>query len=162
MIIVADAGPLHYLILIGAVDVLAPLYDRVLVPETVIRELQHARTPGAVRAWIAQPRAWFEICPDPPADPDLAFLDAGEQAAITLAVSIAADRLLIDEQAGRAAAEGRHLRITGTLGVLAEAHQAGLLDFETQLAQLRQTNFYVSASAVARVRRRLSTGTEQA
>ena len=143
MIIVADAGPLHYLILIGAVDVLAPLYDRVLVPETVIRELQHARAPGAVRTWLAQPRAWFEICPDPPADPGLAFLDAGEQA-------------------GRAAAEGRHLRITGTLGVLAEAHQAGLLDFETQLAQLRQTNFYASPSAVARVRRRLSTGTEKA
>lgn len=35
MIVVADAGPLHYLVLIGAVDVLPTLYSRVLVPETV-------------------------------------------------------------------------------------------------------------------------------
>ena len=59
--------------------------------------------------------------------------------------------------AGRAEAERRHLLVTGTLGVLAEAHRARLLDFEVALAQLRQTNFYVSADLVARVRR-LSTG----
>jgi hypothetical protein len=30
MIVVADPGPLHYLVLIGAVDVLGPLCGRVL------------------------------------------------------------------------------------------------------------------------------------
>jgi predicted nucleic acid-binding protein len=105
------------------------------------------------------PPEWCEILPDPPFDPALQFLDAGEHAAITLALSINADRLLIDEQAGRVEAERRHLLVTGTLGVLAEAHRSGLLDFETALAQLRRTNFYVSADLVNRVRRRLSTGT---
>ena len=157
MIVVADAGPLHYLVLIGAVDVLVPLYTRVLVPETVAAELQDAHTPATVRAWIAQPPHWCEIRPDPPSDPALSFLDAGEHAAITLALSVNAGRLLIDEQAGRAEAERRHLMVTGTLGVLAKAHRARLLDFEVALAQLRQTNFYVSADLVARIRR-LSTG----
>jgi predicted nucleic acid-binding protein len=46
--------------------------------------------------------------------------------------------------------------VTGTLGVLAEAHRAGLLDFEVAFEQLQQTNFYVSADLVARVRLRLS------
>jgi predicted nucleic acid-binding protein len=158
MIVVADAGPLHYLVLMDAVDVLLPLYSRVLVPETVAGELQDANTPATVRAWIAQPPQWCEIRPDPPSDPALGFLAAGEHAAIMLALSVNADRLLIDEQAGRAEAERRHLLVTGTLGVLAEAHRAGLLDFEVAFAQLRQTNFYVSADLVARVRRRLSTG----
>jgi len=158
---VADAGPLHYLVLIGAVDVLQPLYHRVLVPQTVAGELQNANTPATVQSWIVQPPQWCEIRPDPPLDPALRFLDAGEHAAITLALSVKANRLLIDEQAGRAEAERRHLLVTGTLGVLAEAHRAGVLDFEIALAQLRLTNFYMSADLVDRVRRRLSTGTGQ-
>lgn len=40
MIVVADAGPIQYLLRIGAIDVLAPLYQRVLVTHTVARELQ--------------------------------------------------------------------------------------------------------------------------
>jgi predicted nucleic acid-binding protein len=62
---------------------------------------------------------------------------------------------LVDEWEGRA--ERRHLLVTGTLGILAEAHQQHLLDFEPSLARLRQTNFYLSAELVDRVRR-LSTG----
>ena len=158
MIVVADTGPIHYLVLIGAADVLKPLYSRVLVPRTVAGELQEARTPAAVRAWMAQPPEWCEIRPDPPSEPALQFLDPGERAAITLALSLDAGRLLIDEQAGRAEAERRHLLVTGTLGVLAEAHRAGLLDFEAALARLRHTNFYLSAELVNTIRRRLSTG----
>lgn len=158
MIVVADAGPLHYLVRIAAIHVLPPLYRRVLVPQTVVRELQQTNTPAPVRAWIAQPPAWCEIRPDPPADPTLAFLDPGERAAIPLALSVHADRLLIDEQAGRAEAERRRLLVTGTLGVLAQAHRAGLLDFETMLAQLRQTNFYASDQVITRVRQQLSSG----
>lgn len=82
MIVVADATRLHYLTLIGAIDILLPLYDRVLVPRSVAVELQQIRTPAAVRAWMAQPPAWCEIYPDPPVDPALAVLDAGERAAI--------------------------------------------------------------------------------
>ena len=43
--------------------------------------------------------------------------------------------------------------VTGTLGVLADAHLAGLLDFDEKLCQLQQTNFYVSDDMVARARR---------
>ncbi len=99
MIVVADTGPIHYLVLIGAVDVLQPLYTRVLVPRTVAGELEETNTPAAVRAWMAQPPEWCEIRPDPPSDPALQFLDPGERAAITLALSLDAKRLLIDEQA---------------------------------------------------------------
>jgi predicted nucleic acid-binding protein len=47
MIVVADAGPLHYLILIGAVDVLGPLYNRVVLPEAVAQELRYQGAPRA-------------------------------------------------------------------------------------------------------------------
>jgi predicted nucleic acid-binding protein len=156
VIVVADSGPLNYLVLIGAVNVLQPLYGRVFVPQSVARELQDERTPTIVRDWVAQPREWFEIRPDPPSDPGLGFLDPGERAAIALALAVDADRLLIDEQAGRTEAERRRLVVTGTLGVLAQAHRAALLDFEAALSRLQGTTFYLSAALVDTIRRKLS------
>ncbi len=156
MIVVADSGPPRYLMLVGAIHVLPPLYERVLVPQAVAVELQDAKTPAAVRAWIAQPPPWLEVRPDLPADPALAFLDPGERAAIPLALAVRADRLLSDDLDGRAEAERRHLIVTGTLGVLADAHLTGLLDFETALAHLRSTNFYVTDEVIKRVRYRIA------
>ena len=40
MIVVADTSPLNYLIRIGAVHVLKPLYTHVLIPQTVADELK--------------------------------------------------------------------------------------------------------------------------
>ena len=152
MIVVADTGPIHYLVLIEAIDILHPLYGSVLVPQTVAEELKSDSAPEAVRAWMKHPPVWFQNRPDPISDPPLnEKLDPGELAAIALAVSIHSDRLLIDDWAGR-----RHLKITGTLGVLAEAHKRNLVDFESALARLALTNFYVSAALVDKLRRRLA------
>lgn len=156
MIVIADTGPLNYLVLIGAVDVLQPLYARVIVPQAVVQELNDAEAPAAVLAWIAKPPAWLEVRDNPPLDPTLGFLDQGERAALTLAQALNADELPIDEHAGRAEAERRHLKVTGTLGVLADAHLAGLLDFDQALTRLRSTNFRLSAEVERVVRRRIS------
>jgi hypothetical protein len=77
-------------------------------------------------------------------------------AAIALAIAVHADGLLIDEYEGRREAEHRGLPVTGTLGVLGVAHRAGLLDFETALAELRRTNFYVSDVIVNGLREKLA------
>ena len=158
MIVVADSSPLHYLVLVQAADILPTLYTRVLAPQTVIDELRRAGAPEAVAAWIAHPPAWLEVHPDPPLDPALALLDPGESAALSLALLLHADRLLIDDWDGRAEAQRRHLLVTGTLGVLANAHQLQLLDFDVALARLSQTNFYLSKQLVDSVRRWLSLG----
>lgn len=60
MIVVADTGPLNYLVLIEAVEVLQPLYSNVVVPTTVAEELRSAGAPSAVQKWIAQPPEWLE------------------------------------------------------------------------------------------------------
>ena len=49
MIVVANASPLHYLILIEHVDVLRALYGRVVVPPAVIAELTRHQTPNPVK-----------------------------------------------------------------------------------------------------------------
>ena len=61
MLVVADTTPLRYLILIAHADVLHTLYGRVLIPQAVYDELQHARTPPAVHTWLAQLPQWLEF-----------------------------------------------------------------------------------------------------
>jgi predicted nucleic acid-binding protein len=156
MIVVADTSPLNYLILIGAASVLEPLYSRVVVPEMVSAEMKEPQTPAEVRAWIDNPPAWLDIMPNPPADASLYALDAGERAAIGLAISLKAHLLLIDDADGRDEAERRHLRVTGTLGVLAAAHRSKLLNFDTAIELLGNTTFYVSPRLLATARRLLS------
>jgi predicted nucleic acid-binding protein len=117
-VIVSDATPLNYLVVIGAVDVLHQLYGRVIIPPAVREELNHAKTPKAVREWLSKSPDWLEVVAPsiiPPAT--LTELDAGEMEAITLALQSGADLLLIDERDGTAAARRLGLITTGTLGV---------------------------------------------
>lgn len=158
MILVADSGPLHYLVLIGCVDVLRPLYGRAVIPHAVAVELQQAATPVLVRNWIAHMPEWCELHPDPPLDHALDSLGSGERSAIGLALSLRADRLLMDDRVGRRQAKRKHLTTVGTLGVLAEAHRKNLLDFEAAILRLHETSFYFDSELIEALRRQLSTG----
>ena len=50
-LVVADAGPLHYLVLTGDIELLPKLFERVLVPQ-VVRMLASRSAAGRAR-WIA-------------------------------------------------------------------------------------------------------------
>jgi predicted nucleic acid-binding protein len=49
MIVVADSGPLHYLILLEHIELLRRFYGQVLLPEPVANELSAAGAPAVVR-----------------------------------------------------------------------------------------------------------------
>ena len=140
MIIVSDTTPLNYLILIGQVHILHELYDSVLVPQSVFDEMQRAGTPAEVRAWIAARPEWVEVRTVQVLDPSLK-LGAGESEAITLAIELHADALLLDDMKARREAQRRGLTVTGTLAVLAAAARRGLVDLPTAITRLQQTTF---------------------
>ena len=71
-------------------------------------------------------------------------LGAGEREAISVALELQADLLLIDERSGRQAAEARRLQVAGTLAVLLRAGVLGLLDFPSVLQEIQQLGFRVS------------------
>ena len=145
MIVVADTGPINYLVLIGEIEVLPALYERVAVPPAVYEELGRLRAPEAVRAWIAQPASWLEILTATKSpDAGVAHLDSGERDAILLAEELTADLIVIDEIRGRREAQRRGLRFTGTLGVLMAGADQGMIDLRSAVHRLRQTNFYIS------------------
>jgi predicted nucleic acid-binding protein len=152
MIVIADTGPINYLVLIGEIEVLQALYGRVIVPPAVCEELKRARTPDAVIKWITQPPAWLEILsPSKSSGPQLVQLDAGEREAILLAEELGADQIIIDEIRGRREAKRRQLPFTGTLGVLAAGAEQGLLDLRIAIDRLRQTNFHIAQSILDRL-----------
>jgi predicted nucleic acid-binding protein len=149
MIVVADTSPLNYLVLLGHIDILAKIYAEVLVPQTVLDELQDSDAPPEVRAWAAAPPRWLQISTLIfRLDPLLERLDRGEQDAILLAESFKAERLIIDDLEGRREAANRGLPVIGTLGILAEAARRNLLDLPQALAALQATNFHVAPDLI--------------
>jgi len=153
MIVVADSGPLHYLVLLEHIDLLRRFYGQVLVPDLVAGELTTADAPDIVRKWMANPPAWVDVRPVA-ADAISRVtddLDLGERAAIALAETVAADLLLIDEAAGRAEAKRRRLRVTGTLGVLRAGAEQGVVNVPDLIERLTNTTFYMDEALLKSV-----------
>ena len=151
MIVVADTSPLNYLIQISYDSLLPKVYERIVIPSGVLRELGHSSAPVAVRDWLDRIPSWIDIqWIDSISDATLAFLDLGEREAIQLAEERHADLLLIDERKGLLEAKRRGLRTTGTLGVLLSAGEMGFIDAEAAYRRLLlETTFRTSAALEA-------------
>jgi predicted nucleic acid-binding protein len=123
MLVVADASPLHYVVLMQQDTLLPTLYERVVIPPAVHGELQRPHTPSVVRQWVAHPPAWLTVQPSrqPLSGQQLPPLGHGELEAILLAQELHADRLLMDDLDGRRVAHARGLIVTGTIGILETA-----------------------------------------
>ncbi len=128
MLVVSDSSPLNVLIRMRIEGVLPRLFSAVCVPPTVLEKLGHLAAPSEVRAFATQPPAWL-VVKSPTSIERIARLDAGEEAAISLARELRADAILMDERAGRLAAQALGLRPIGLLGVLDRADARGIVDF---------------------------------
>lgn len=154
MIIVSNTSPLNNLAAIGQLDLLQQLYNRVIIPNAVYRELLDAGTTDpAVLA--VQSYDWIQI--QPVTDRSLlqtlqTKLDAGEAEAIALAVELKADRLIIDERRGRHEAIELGLQVTGLLGILLAAKQRGIVPrVKPLLDDLISQGFWVREQLYAEV-----------
>ena len=152
-IIVADASPRIGLASADMLHLLPELFAAVLIPEAVREELKvDSARPGARRLARAIEESWLQVCTAPaPRHQIPVVLDAGEHAAINLAV----DRnclLLIDDSRGRNVAGKQGIAIIGTGRVLLEARKRNLIDSVAQaLARLQETGYRLSAALHARL-----------
>ena len=127
-----------------------------MIPVEVFHELKAEGAPAPVVAWILSQPDWVEVrsvssSAAITADDLGTGLDAGETAAIRLALAEAGSLLLIDESLGRSAATRLGLENTGTLGVLVDAAAAGLVDLSSSLEKLRRTNFRTKQSLIEKL-----------
>ena len=129
MQVVSNTSPVCNLAIIGRLDVLRGQFGTIQIPEAVRAELARLEHPGG-RQGIQQAYddGWIRI--QRLTNRDLsnvlsASLDAGEAEAIALAIESRANRLLMDETAGRAMARSLAITLTGTLGLLLKEKREG-------------------------------------
>ncbi|MBD2776203.1 DUF3368 domain-containing protein [Iningainema tapete] len=129
MIIVSNTTPLSELAKVGQMDLLRDIFGQIIIPQQVYDEVTTGTHPAAILVRLA---TWIQVR-SIANQAQLSILqnetglDLGEGAAIILAEQLKADRVLIDELAGRKVAQSRKLPVTGTVGILLVAKSKGLI-----------------------------------
>lgn len=150
-VVVSDASPINYLLLIGHAKVLPELFGTVVFPRAVLAELADQKSPDMVREWASNPPAWAEVrTPSRTGGGKWEKrLGRGEAEAIALARELGAQALLIDERRGRAVAQREGLLVFGTIGLLEAAATRGLLDLKEAFERLMRTSFRIEPKLLA-------------
>jgi predicted nucleic acid-binding protein len=129
MIVVSNTSPIINLAVIGQLNLLRELYDKVIIPQAVYDEIV-IEGAGQAGAEEIDELDWIEVkkVTNRPMITSLeADLDVGEAEAIVLAVELNADLLLIDERKGRILANHLGINYIGLLGILVRAKHEGLI-----------------------------------
>ncbi len=140
MIVVSDTTPIHYLILIEQEFILPRLFGQVIVPQQVLEEMLHPNAPVAVREWAESIPDWV-VTRSAAIMEFIKGLGAGENAAITIALEVKADAILIDDRRGTREATARGLNSLTTFALPDQAASQGLIDFAESIAALGSTTF---------------------
>lgn len=151
MIVISDTTCISALIQTGLTDLLPALFGEVIIPESVLHELQALSDFGvdvsllSTSPWLKMKRAQ----PNALLTQLLTNLDEGEAYAIALAVELKADLLIIDERKGRLMAQSLQLTYTGLGGVLIRAKAMGLIaEVNAVLDRIeKEAHFFLSKSA---------------
>lgn len=150
--VVADASPLIAFAQIDQLPLLQALFARIAVPSAVAREIAPSVPP---QPWIAERQ------PSRPLAPQVlqASLGAGESEAISLALELRADLVIVDDKAARHLAEALGLKVIGTLGVLLAGKRKGFVPaVRPHVEVLLEKDFWVSPQLVEHVLREIGEG----
>jgi predicted nucleic acid-binding protein len=154
---VSDTSPLLGLSAIGCLELLQEQFGAVFIPQAVLEELKiEANFRGASTIQQAISEGWIkvlEIQNKPLAQALFLELDKGESEAITLAVDLGIEIIVMDERIGRERARGLGLRTVGVLGVLLNAKKHGQIkSVKTAMQNLRnEIGFFISAELYQRI-----------
>ena len=155
MTIISDTTPIISLIKINRLDLLEKLFEEVLIPEAVYRELttnalfeneaKIVKTSSFLKTSSVQNRKSLQLLQA------VSGLDDGESEAIILADELKSDVLIMDERKGRKVAEKLGIKITGTVGVLLQSYIENMIssdEIKTYLDQLKNSNIRLSESLI--------------
>lgn len=144
MIIVADATPLITLALCDCLTILPALFQNLAVTQSVYGEVTVVNKSGSAQLALFLQDKIYSV-ESSPVIIGSEKLDKGELSAMALYKQLSADFLLIDEKTGRRVAKANHIKIIGSLGVLIEAKNKGIIDkIKPHIEILRETQIYFS------------------
>ena len=157
MNVVCNASPLITLAKAGLVDILHRLFERVVVPQSVVSEIMAGTPEDPCRKMLGH-TAWLEQVVLDPAVSRLSTiqLGKGEAEVIEWALRQPEFLALLDDRAARRVAEALGVRCVGTLRVLYEASRSQLApSFAEGVEQLRAAGFYCDQRTIDLVCRSL-------
>jgi predicted nucleic acid-binding protein len=120
IVAVADTGPLIHLAEIDSLDLLTAI-DDLLIPDTVYEELEEGGIPTKL-----SDLGWERIEVVDPIDSS-AELDAGERAALAVALERDDTVFLTDDLAAREFAQDQNIEVHGSIGVIALAYHRDIV-----------------------------------
>ena len=160
--IVSDSTPIVYIAKVGKLQLLKRLFGDVVLPEAVKREVLAGEYPevpviqDALRAGWLEDRGLSRVARKFEQTHLLRApgLDRGEREAIALAYTSHLPLLIDeDEKTGRRVAKVWGVEVRGTLRVILEAYEAGLIEYREAreiFRQLLAERFHVSAQVYER------------
>lgn len=155
MIVVANTTPLIGLASIQRFDVLNQIFGEIIIAQAVFDEIMNtggrkktAQHEVSTSTWLhvrsIQDRLAVEVLLDE--------LDLGEAETIVLAREINADWVIMDEKKGRQKLTQMGFNKIGTLGVLIQAKEIGLLpSIKPELEKLQKNGFSLSQTVIESV-----------
>lgn len=159
--VICNAGPIIALCVIGRIDLLRRLFEAVIVPQEVHREIVEGGSEFAGLR-VYERSHWVKVMRISKAvDPLLAtLLDRGEAAVIELARELNPDFVLIDElKARKIARKIFGLKVIGSARILVEAKKGGLLNnVRKELKAMREAGYWLSDGIVEAALRQAEEG----
>ena len=149
MKVTSNTGPIIALAKIRCLSILKTMFSEILIPPIVYRELlgksggEWEEIESALNDFI---RVMEPNHSDNATELAIADLDEGERQVIKLASNMRENvLLLIDDKAGREAANRLNIPITGTIGILLLAKEKGVLTNVIKLMdKLRNSGYWLS------------------
>lgn len=146
--VIANTTPLIALAGIGQLELLHHLYEKILIPQAVMDEIESepAHTQVMNAKWIqikkiahSERKSFYK-----------ARLHSGEVEVIILAEEEKADLVIMDDNNAKKTAKYIGLNVTGTFGILIKAKQTGLIPAVAPLLEkLIDDGFYVDETTKA-------------
>lgn len=154
---VVNSTPLIALAKCDALEVLHAMYDEVLIPEAVYKEI--CAVDDIVSKSLKSSLDWIHVKKIEHVSDKKYYrtrLHDGEVEVMILSQEVHPDVVVIDDLAARSTAEYYNLPITGTLGLLIKAKRKGIIDAVMPLVNKMQENhIYYSDKLIEMVRKRV-------
>ncbi len=144
--VVTNTSPLLYLHQLGKLELLGALYSKVLVPKSVVDELDAGRALGHDVPRVDE-LPWTRVVSSPTVALLALATDLGRGESEAIAIAHERQALLIlDDGLARRHASLLRITLTGTLGVLLKAKTSGHISrVEPLVTRLSELGFHLSA-----------------
>ncbi|MHA1684912.1 MAG: DUF3368 domain-containing protein [Candidatus Heimdallarchaeaceae archaeon] len=159
MKVISNAGPLIHLTQAGILNLLFKLFEEVIIPESVYKEVvivgKREGYPDAIIIENAITEGKIRVYREPIKKINLVLenLHKGEKEVIELAIQLQENLVLLDDEEARIVAKKYNLRVKGTLGILIDSTKKGLIDKNSAIKYLKKINdiMYLSSDLYALV-----------